>query len=408
MPPASRPAPSLREFIAIVALIMALISLSIDNLLPAFVPIRQALGVANANDMQLIVTVYMIGSGALQIVYGTVSDVIGRRPTLMIGIAVYSLGALIGAVAQSYEVLLLGRLVQGMGAAAAQVLAVALVRDRYEGREMARVLSLVFMVFIMVPVVAPALGSLTIALAGWRAVFASMLVMAVVVAVWFGLRMPETLSPDHRRPFSFRQIGAGIQATLNHRGTVGYGIAIALMMGCLMTYVSSSQQIFETEVYALGPLFPVAFGSIAGVMGLAFFANSTLVRSFGMHRLSHICLLAFVLLAIAGYAAALLYAGRPPLMLFACLLGGIQFLMCLTMPNFNAIAMEPLGAVAGTASAVLGLVTTLGGALIGMVVGRAFDGTVLPLELTYLLSAVAALIAVLWAERGTLTLTGTR
>ena len=143
-------------------------------------------------------------------------------------------------------------------------------------------------------------------------------------------------------------------------------------------------------------------------MGLAFFANSALVRSFGMRRLSHICLLAFVLLAVAGYAAALFYGGRPPLLLFSCLLGGIQFLMCLTMPNFNAIAMEPLGAVAGTASAVVGLVTTLGGALIGMVVGRAFNGTVLPLELTYLLSAFAALAAVLWAERGTLTLTVTR
>lgn len=408
MPVASRPAPSLREFIAIVALIMALISLSIDNLLPAFVPIRQAFGVANANDMQLIVTVYMIGSGALQIVYGTMSDVIGRRPALLIGIAVYSLGALIGALAQSYEVLLIGRLVQGMGAAAAQVLTVALVRDRYEGREMARVLSLVFMVFIMVPVVAPALGSLTILLAGWRAVFASMLVMALFVATWFWLRMPETLNPDHRRSFSLRQIGAGIGATVAHRGAVGYGIAIALMMGCLMTYVSSSQQIFETEVYGLGKLFPVAFGAIALVMGLAFFANSTLVRSFGMRRLSHICLLLFVLLAVAGLAAALLYKGRPPLLMFAGLLAGIQFLMCLTMPNFNAIAMEPLGAVAGTASAVLGLVTTLGGTFIGMIVGRAFNATVLPLEWTYVVAAVLALAAVLWAERGALTLTVTR
>jgi DHA1 family bicyclomycin/chloramphenicol resistance-like MFS transporter len=291
-----------------------------------------------------------------------------------------------------------------MGAAAAQVLAVALVRDRYEGRDMARVLSLVFMVFIMVPVVAPALGSLTIALAGWRAVFVSMLAMAVIVVVWFGLRMPETLHPDHRRAFSLQQIGKGIHATIAHRGTVGYGIAIALMMGCLMVYVSSSQQIFETEVYGLGPLFPVAFGSIAGAMGLAFFANSTLVRSYGMRRLSHICLLLFVALAIAGYATAVVYQGRPPLMLFASLLAAIQFLMCLTMPNFNAIAMEPLGAVAGTASAVLGLVTTLGGAVIGMLVGRAFNGTVLPLELTYLISAGIALVAVLWAEQGKLNL----
>jgi DHA1 family bicyclomycin/chloramphenicol resistance-like MFS transporter len=408
MPATVAPAPSLREFIAIVALIMALISLSIDNLLPAFVPIREALGVADANDMQLIVTVYMIGSGALQLVYGTVSDVIGRRPTLMIGILVYSLGALIGCFAQSYDVLLLGRLVQGMGAAAAQVLTVALVRDRYEGREMARVLSLVFMVFILVPVFAPALGSLTIALAGWRAVFASMLVMAVVVALWFWLRMPETLHPEHRRSFSLRRIAAGIGTTLGQRSSVGYSVAIALLMGCLMTYVSSSQQIFETEVYALGPLFPVAFGAIAAVMGLAFFVNSHLVRSFGMRRLSHVCLLLFALLAAISYGVAVGSGGKPPLLLFAGLLAAMQFLMCLTMPNFNAIAMEPLGAVAGTAAAVLGLFTTLGGAGIGMLVGRSFDGSVRPLGLTYVVCALAAVAAILWAERGRLILNRVR
>jgi len=405
---ASRPFPALREFIAIVAFIMALISLSIDNLLPAFGPIQRAFGVPNANDMQLIVTVYMIGSGLMQIVYGTVSDVIGRRPTLLIGIAVYSIGALIGMVAQSYEVLLVGRVVQGMGAAAAQVLTVALVRDRYDGKDMSRVLSLVFMVFIMVPVVAPAMGSVLIALAGWRSVFASMLLMALAVAVWFSLRMPETLDPKHRRSFSLQRIGAGIGATLAHRSTLGYGMGMALMMGCLMTYVSSSQQIFETEVYGLGPLFPVAFGSIALAMGLAFFANSHLVRSFGMRRLSHICLLLFVLLTATGYAVALAYGGKPPLFLFAGLLAAIQFLMCLTMPNFNAIAMEPLGAVAGTASALLGLCSTLGGTAIGMVVGRAFNGTVLPLGLTFLVCGAVALLAVLWAEKGRLNLSGLR
>jgi MFS transporter, DHA1 family, multidrug resistance protein len=405
---AGRPAPSLREFIALTAVIMALISLSIDNLLPAFAPIQRTFGIANANDMQLIVTVYMLGSGPLQVVYGTLSDVFGRRPTLLVGIAVYAAGALIGCFAPSFPVLLAGRVVQGMGAAAAQVLTVALVRDRYEGREMARVLSLTFMVFILVPVVAPAIGAVLIHLAGWRSVFASMLVMALVVAVWFGLRMPETLKDEHRRSFSLSRIGEGIYATVSHRGTAGYGIAIALMMGCLMTYVSSSQQIFETEVYALGPKFPLAFGSIAGVMGLAFYANSGLVRSFGMHRLSHVCLLLFVVVSLAGAVAAHLYDGRPPLLLFAGLLSAIQFLMCLTMPNFNAIAMEPLGAVAGTASAVLGVFTTLGGTAIGMIVGRLFDGTVRPLGYTYLVCAVCALGAVWWAEKGRLNLSGTR
>ncbi|MEN9705543.1 MAG: hypothetical protein RLZZ393_1422 [Pseudomonadota bacterium] len=405
---ASHPEPSLREFIGLTALIMALISLSIDNLLPAFVPIQQTFGIANPNDLQLIVTVYMIGSGPLQIVYGTVSDVVGRRPALLVGIAVYALGALIGCFASSYAVLLAGRVVQGMGAAAAQVLTVALVRDRYEGRDMARVLSLTFMMFILVPVVAPAIGSLLIHLSGWRAVFASMLVMALVVAIWFGLRMPETLRPEHRRPFSLARIAEGVQTTLRQRATMGYAIAVTLQMGCLMTYVSSSQQIFETQVYGLGDLFPVAFGSIAAAMGVAFYANSALVRSFGLRRLSHLCLIGFAVLAACGAVVALAWHGKPPLLVFALMLTATQFLMCLTMPNFNAIAMEPLGAVAGTASAVTGLFTTLGGTAIGMYVGTMFDGTVLPLCLTYCVCAAAALAAVFWGERGELVLHETR
>lgn len=404
----ARKPPGQTEFIALVAFVMAMISLSIDNLLPAFAPIRREFAIGSANDLQLIVTVYMVGSGLMQIVYGTLSDVVGRRPTLLAGILLYAIGAGIGMAADDYQQLLAGRLVQGMGAAAAQVLSMALIRDRYSGREMARVMSLVFMVFIMVPVIAPALGSVCIALWGWRSVFASMLLMSVAVAVWFGLRMPETLHPEHKRAFSLQRIGAGIVTTLSHRGTVGYGIAIALMMGCLMTYVSSSQQIFETEVYGLGAWFPAAFGGIAAVMGLAFFANSHLVRTLGMYRLSHVCLLLFVLFTGLGCLAALVWQGKPPLLVFAGLLAAIQFLMCLTMPNFNAIAMEPLGAVAGTASSVLGLVTTLGGAVIGMVVGRTFDGTVLPLGITYIVSALLALLAVLWATRWKLNLSGAR
>jgi DHA1 family bicyclomycin/chloramphenicol resistance-like MFS transporter len=400
--------PSLREFIGLAALIMALISLSIDNLLPAFVPIQQTFGIENPNDLQLIVTVYMIGSGPLQIVYGTLSDVVGRRPALLVGIAIYSLGALIGCFAQSYEVLLAGRAVQGMGAASAQVLTVALVRDRYQGKEMARVLSLTFMMFILVPVVAPAVGSVLIYLSGWRSVFASMLVMALVVAIWFGLRMPETLKPEHRRPFSMARIVEGVGITLRTRPTMGYTLAAALQMGCLMTYVSSSQQIFETQVYGLGNLFPLAFGAIAGAMGIAFYANSALVRSFGLHRLSHYCLIGFVVFAAIGAVAALAWGGKPPLFVFAGLLTATQFLMCLTMPNFNAIAMEPLGRVAGTASAVAGLIATLVGTGIGMYVGTLFDGTVVPVCVTYFVCSLGALAAVAWGEGWRLELRETR
>jgi MFS transporter, DHA1 family, multidrug resistance protein len=398
----AKPGPSRREFIALLAFTMALISLSIDNLLPAFVPIRQAFGVANANDLQLIVTVYMLGSGAMQIVYGSLSDAVGRRPALLTGLVVYTVGSAIGLFASSYAMLLGGRLVQGMGAAAVQVLAMAIIRDRHSGREMAQVLSLVFMVFILVPVVAPAIGSLLIGLAGWRAVFASMLVMAAAVAAWFALRMPETLHREHRRAFRAADVMAAIRVTLAQRTSVGYGLAVTLMMGSLMTYVSSSQQIFETEVYGLGAKFPLAFGGIAASMFVAFFVNSRLAGRHGLRRLSHVCLLLFAATSVVVFLVAANAGGHPPLAVFVGSLVALQFLMCLTMPNFNALAMEPLGAVAGTAASVLGLVTTLGGTAIGMLAGRGFDGTVLPLATTYLACGLLALAAVTWGERGRL------
>ena len=403
-PPCRRrfPSPSFAEFVALISFTMGLMSLSIDNVLPAFGAIQASFGIADANEMQLLISAYMVAFALMQIVYGPLSDVIGRRPAMMIGLAVYGVGTVIAIVAPSFGLLLAGRAVQGMGAAAIRVLVVAIVRDRYSGREMARVMSLIIMVFIVVPVFAPAIGSLFLWLGGWRLIFISMLALAAVVASGFVLRMPETLHPEYRFPFSMRRILDGALRTITTRVSLGYATAMALTMGILFGYLNSSQQIFQTEVYGLGPLFPIAFGAIAAVLGVASFLNSQLVRRLGMRRLSHFGICGFILVAALLLGSAVIFAGRPPLALFGPLLAASLFLMSLMMVNFNAMAIEPLGAIAGTASSVIGVYTSLSGALLGLFVGQAFDGTVIPLGTGFLLLGVLALLVVLWTERGRL------
>ncbi|MGK9167250.1 multidrug effflux MFS transporter [Inquilinus limosus] len=396
------PAPGFVEFVGLIAFMMALISLSIDNLLPAFGAIQADLGIADANALQYVLTAYMAGFGVMQLVYGPVSDVIGRRPTLMIGLSLYSLGSVLAIAAHGFEWLLIARAVQGMGAAAARVLTVTIVRDRFSGREMARVMSLTMMVFIIVPIFAPAIGQVFLLLGGWPAIFVSMLGLALVQIVWFNLRMPETLHPEYRKRFSLPNILGAMRRCVTTRVSIGYATAMGLMFGALMSYLGSSQAIFETEVYGLGPLFPVAFGLIAAVMGFASFLNSRLVRRLGMRRLSHTGICGFVAVGALQVAIALAFDGKPPLFLYGAVLAANMFLFSLTVPNFNAMAMEPLGDIAGTASSVFGCYTTIASAILGAVVGQAFDGTVLPLGLGYFGLGLCALLIVLWTERGRL------
>ncbi|WP_454916287.1 multidrug effflux MFS transporter [Xanthobacter sediminis] len=397
--PAAKPAPGFYEFVALVALMMGITAFSIDNLLPAFGFIRDHFGLANPNDVQLAVYAYLLGIGAAQIVYGPWSDVVGRRPVLMVGLVIYIAGGGLALFTDSYTTLIVARVIQGVGAGAARVLAVAIVRDRFAGREMARIMSLTMMVFLAVPIIAPAIGSLILQFGSWRLIFVAMVGLALVLALWFGLRMPETLHPEYRMAFSMRAIFAGMRLTVTTRRAVGYATAMGLMMGCLMSYVGSASQVFQTDVYRLGTLFPAVFAGVAGVMAVASFLNASLVRQVGMRRLSHGGLLGFLVVGMGLVAAALAFDGRPPFWMFCALIALGQFLFALTVPNFNSMAMEPLGSVAGTASSFIGCYTTLMAALLGLAAGRAFDGTVLPLSLTYLVLSALALVATLWAER---------
>ena len=391
--------PSFAEFVLVIALMMGLISLSIDNLLPAFASIRSYFGVADANRMQLILTAYMAGFAVMQLVWGPVSDAIGRRKVLMLGLVIYTAGTLLAIVSPNYETLLLARAVQGMGGAAARVLSVAIIRDRYNGRDMARVMSLTMMIFIIVPVIAPATGSAFLVLGSWHYIFMSMLALVLVVVVWFGLRMPETLHPEYRRRLSIPNVASGIRRVMTNRASITNTLAMGLAMGCLMTYLGSAQQIFETDIYKLGHLFPLAFAMIAICMGTASFTNSRLVKRLGMHRLSRFGMVGFTVMAAVLLAQAYVYGGRPPLLVFGLSMGLAHFLLSLTMPNFNTLAMEPVGDIAGTASSFIGCVTTLMGAVIGGVIGEAYDGTIFPLACGYLGLSSLCLLVLLWSGK---------
>lgn len=393
------PQPSFAEFVLVIALMMGLISLSIDNLLPAFEAIRSDFGIADANRMQLILTAYMGGFAIMQLVWGPVSDTIGRRKVLMLGLVIYTAGTLLAIFARNFETLLAARAIQGLGGAAARVLSVAIIRDRYHGRDMARVMSLTMMIFIIVPVIAPATGSAFLVLGSWRYIFMSMLALVLVVVFWFGLRMPETLHPEYRRPLSLSNVASGIRRVATNRASIANTLAMGLAMGCLMTYLGSAQQIFETDIYKLGHLFPLAFASIALCMGTASFANSRLVKRLGMHRLSRFGMVGFWTMSLVLLSLAVLYQGRPPLLFFGIAMGLAHFLLSLTMPNFNTLAMEPVGDIAGTASSFIGCVTTLMGALLGALIGEAYDGTIFPLACGYLGLSSLCILVLVWSSR---------
>lgn len=390
------------EFVALIALMMGITAFSIDNLLPAFPAMRDHFGLAHANDVQVTIYAYLIGFGAAQIFYGPLSDVFGRRPLLAIGLAIYMAGTVLALFVTDFTWLIIARVIQGIGAASPRVLCVAIVRDRYEGRDMARIMSFAMMVFLIVPILAPAMGSLALLFGPWHLIFLLMFALAALLWVWFSLRMPETLHPEYRSPFSLSGIGAGIRLTLQSRRATGYATAIGLMTGALMTYVGTSSQVFETDVYKLGHWFVVVFGAVAGLMAVASFINAMLVRRIGMRRLSHGGMVGFILVSAVMVAAAFIWQGKPPLLVFVALLALVQFLFALTVPNFNSMAMEPLGAVAGTASSFIGCYTTLMSAILGLLAGRMLDGTVLPLSITYVVLSILALLAVLWAENGRL------
>lgn len=387
------------EFIALIAALMSLNAIAIDVMLPALPYMGEALGVTNENERNFVLGSYMIGFGLAQLVYGPISDRFGRRTPLMVGLIIYVIAAIAAAFAPSFTILLLMRFAQGLGAAGTRVISQSIVRDKFGGRAMAEVMSMVFMVFMAVPIIAPGIGQIVLLTGPWEYIFYFMGALGLMIGVWAIARLPETLMPENRRALRLGVIADGFRLVLTNRLALGYGLAGMVLFGALFGFINTAQQIY-VDIYGLGALFPVAFAGMAGLMAVSSYLNSRMVRRLGMRRLSHTALLIFT--SVAGVWFLITLAGTPPFWLFFILLGAVMFMFSWAASNMNALSMEPLGAVAGTASSVFGFIQTVGGAILGTITGQVFDGTQTPVAAGYFLLGLAAILFVVFAERGKL------
>ena len=385
------------EFIVFIAALMMLNAMAIDIMLPALPNIGNDLGVSDENRRQLILSAYLISFGLAQLIYGPLADRFGRKPVLLAGLAIYGLASIAAAGSPTFEMLLAARFVQGAGAAAPRVLAFAIVRDCFEGRQMARVMSLTMMVFILVPVIAPSVGQLMILAGHWRWIFGLLTIGSVVVLGWTALRIPETLHPEDRGRLSVGSILTGYRITLTTRQTLGYMIAVALMFGGMFGFLNSAQQIM-VDVYGMGTAFPLIFAGIALSIAVASTLNSRLVMRLGMRVIAHYALACMVVIHVIHAIIAIL--GFDSIWTFAPLMAAAMCCFGLLMANLNALAMVPVGHIAGSAAAVIGFVGTTGGTIPGYFIGQAFNGTVIPFTTGFAILAILALIVILITERG--------
>ena len=399
VPSSTRSAIGLVEFVALMATLTALVAMSIDMILPALPAIGSTLGVARANDNQLVVSLLFLGFGLGQLFYGPLSDASGRKFAAYLGLGLFMLGCTLALVSRSFPMMLVGRLLQGIGVAGPRTITIALVRDKFEGREMARVMSLITVVFILVPVVAPAIGQAILALSGWRAIFVVYLAMGSIAAAWFAVRQEETLPAGRRMPLSVGRIAAAAREVLRNRQSIGYTLASGSVFGAFLGYLTCAQQILQ-EQYALGTRFPLYFAILAIAIGGASFANASLVLRYGMHTLTTLSLRGMCVVAVLFTAIAAAAAGHPPLWMLMTFLmlsfAGIGLLF----GNLGALAMQPLGHIAGTGAAIVGATSMLLSLLLGTVIGQIYDGTVLPLVVGFAVLSASSIGFAWWAESG--------
>lgn len=387
------------EFIALIAALMALNSLAIDVMLPALPAMGEALRVAHENERQYVLTSYLVGFGIAQLFFGPLSDRFGRRPPLMVGLAIYVAAAALAVIAPNFYTLLILRFVQGVGAAATRVVGQSAVRDRFAGRAMGEVMSLIFMVFMVIPVVAPAIGQVLLFSGHWELIFLFMAGLAGVISLWAYLRLAESLAPENRRPLHPRVVAQGFGLVFSNRSALFYGVSSIFVMGALFGFIGTAQQIY-VDIYGLGAWFPVAFAGVAGLMSLSSFLNSRIVGRFGMRRVAHAALLCFAVMS--GIWLTLALCDLLPFAAFMAVFALTMFSFGMVGSNTQALAMEPLGAVAGTASSVFGFMQTVGGAAIGAWIGAHYDGTVVPTAAGYFILALISIGCVLIAEKGKL------
>jgi DHA1 family bicyclomycin/chloramphenicol resistance-like MFS transporter len=387
--------PGTREMTALLAGLMALNAFAIDAMIPALPDIGRALNVDQDNHRQLVVVAYFAGFASTQLVWGPLADRFGRKPVLATGVILYGVFGLLCAFAGSFALLIAGRVAMGASAAVTRVLVVAMVRDLFEAEAMARVMSLVFMVFMLVPVLAPNIGQAILLVASWRAIFLVFAAYALVMLVWSWLRLPETLRPEYRRSLKWSEMTAAMAETLRERQSRGYTIAVTIIFSALVAYIASIQQIVF-DAFDEGRFIGLVFAAIAAPMALASWLNSRVVGRFGLRRVGHSAAAALALVTIAHAGIAL--SGHETLVSFVVLQSLTMCCFAFASSNLGTLAMEHMAHIAGTASSVQGVIGTLGAAILGFLIGQAFNGTPTPFLVGTALCATLGFVAITLTE----------
>lgn len=385
---------SQREFVAMVALLMSMVALTTDAMLPALGHMARDFNV-NDNAIQLVVSGVFVGHAIGQLVYGPLSDTYGRRSSIFIGLAIFCIGSIISAWATSLETMLVGRFLQGFGASGPRVMVVALVRDCFSGPAMARVMSFAMTLFMAVPIMAPLVGQGVLLIGPWPWIFGLYVVFASLLFLWVFVRLDETLKPENRRSLHPKELWQTMLQVLLNPIATGYALVSGLVLGAFVGYLSSSQQIFQ-QAYNLGESFPIYFSALALPTIAASLLNAKLVMRFGMYRLVQATNVKTGVACLGFYIYAQGLETGPSLGEFMALFGIIFFGIGFRFGNLNALAMEPLGKLAGMGASVVGSSATLVSVPIGMWVGMSYDGTVLPLVLGFTVTSWAAFVAMLY------------
>ena len=387
---------SAKEFTILTATLMSIVAISIDALLPALGIIANDFAVQDANQVQLLISALFLGMALGQLLCGPLSDALGRKPILYTGLAVYFLGTFICLFATDLTTLLSGRFIQGLGVAGPYISAIALVRDQYKGRDMAKIMSLVMMIFILVPAIAPSVGQGILFFSDWHGIFVLYLGYALLILAWITFRLSETLPKEKRIPFTRKGFIAGFKEVVTNKATASLTLCMGLIFGCLIGYLNSSQQIFQ-ELFQTGNMFSVYFGLLALVLGVSSLVNSRFVERLGMHFIATRAFQA-IIVSSAGFLALQFIVPEIHLWLFLLYAAILFFSFGLIFGNINAMAMEPMGHVAGIASAVIGSVSSIMSITIGTTIGQLYNGSLLPMTMGFLLMGSCALALMLYAE----------
>jgi MFS transporter, DHA1 family, multidrug resistance protein len=389
--------PSRTEFVLLIASVMMIVAFAIDSMLPALPAIGNSLHVAQENQRQFVISAFLGGFGISLLFVGILSDRFGRRRLILPALIGFAMTSLMAAFAPTFELLLAARVLQGMMAAGAQVTVRSVVRDRFEGRDMAQVMSLASMIFMAAPIIAPTMGQIVLIFGPWRWIFGILGVIGIIVWGWVYVRMPETLAPENRRKISRAQIWASAKIVVGDRYSLGYGLAIALINGALFGFLLSVQQIFE-HVLNQPDFLPTGFAIMAGGMAVASLVNASIVRRFGMRLIGHWALIFYTVLAGIHWLVAL--SGHETMLTFIALQSVMMLGFSLIMGNFSAMAMENMGKVAGMANSLQGSLANFFGMTLGSTIGQLFNGTTVPLYGATLACGALALLTVYMTEGG--------